>query len=56
MDENKETTEIVAEDLPLVHQGARFMFSTAVGFGASQLADKAYDAALRAFRARRSAK
>jgi hypothetical protein len=54
MTETGETTEIVVEKLPLKHQFGKLMVGSIAAFTANQMAEKAYDAALRAYRARKA--
>lgn len=48
------TTQIDLENLPMKHQVGKLAFSSMTAFVANHLADKAYDKALLAFRARRN--
>ena len=43
-----------AENLPLKHQLGRTLCGSVAAFGANKLAERAYDAALRAYRAKKS--
>lgn len=54
MDETNVTTDEPTVDMPLKHQFGKLMVSSIAGFGASKLAENAYDAILRARRARKS--
>ena len=56
MDETVETTAVFVpdEEFGVAHQLGKTLFSGAVAFGASKLADKLYDGAIRAYRARKS--
>lgn len=54
MDETDETTETAVEDLPVVHQFGKLMFGSVAAFAANKLADRVYDGAIRAYRARKS--
>ncbi|MET0785910.1 MAG: hypothetical protein ABWY25_04330 [Paenisporosarcina sp.] len=49
---NDEKVEIV---LSMRHQFAKLVLGTVVGFGASKLTEKAYDAAIKAIRNKRAA-
>lgn len=53
MDETDEVTIEVVE-LPLKHQFGKLMVGSIAAFGANKLAEHAYDAVLRARRARKS--
>lgn len=54
MDTTENTTEDVVERLPLKHQFGKMAVGSIAAFAANQLAEKAYDAALRAYRARKA--
>lgn len=54
MPENNDTNEVVEERLPLKHQFGKMAVGSIAAFAANQLAEKAYDAALRAYRARKA--
>lgn len=55
MDENTEVTEVETVDTDsLKVQLGRNLFSGAVAWGASKVADRVYDGAVRAWRARKS--
>lgn len=55
MDENNEVTEVdIVETESLKVQLGRNLFSGAVAWGASKVADRLYDGAVRAYRARKS--
>lgn len=54
MDELDEGAETAVDDLPVVHQFGKLMFSSVTAFAANKLADRIYDGAVRAYRARKS--
>lgn len=55
MDEIDESTDVCAvEELPVVHQFGKLMFGSVAAFAANKLADRVYDSAVRAYRARKS--
>lgn len=56
MDENDTSSDTTTDELELsvVGQMGRLTFSSLVGFMASKAADRVYDGAVRAYRARRS--
>jgi hypothetical protein len=54
MDIEKNTDTPNVDEMPLVHQAGKFVFSGAVSFAANMLAERTYDAAYRIYRSRKS--
>jgi hypothetical protein len=55
MDEIDESADDTAvAELPIGHQLGKMLFGSIAAFGANKLADRVYDGAVRAYRARKS--